>query len=296
MEVFLNNVLVGISVGSIYSLIGLGIVIIYKSSRIFNFAMGVVVSLGSFVFLGFAINIGLNIFLSIILTMVVGLALGFASERLFLRAMIGQPLLAGIMMTLALSSVYEGIVFLVGGGRFKTFVPLVKTDIITIGNIRLPTIYLLTILAAVSLFILLSLFFKLTKIGLGMRATAEDHQVAQSKGVKVTFVFGVSWGICFMICCICGIFLGSITGAASHSLAIIALKAFPVVLCGGLESFLGAMIMGPVMGLAEILSVAYLSHFITWPGFEEVCPYIVMLIIMIFKPEGLFGLKRIERI
>ncbi|MDY7036570.1 MAG: branched-chain amino acid ABC transporter permease [Thermodesulfobacteriota bacterium] len=296
MELFVKNLLVGISIGSIYSLIGLGIVIIYKSSRIFNFAAGGVVALGAFIFLGFAVNLHISISLAMILTVIVGLSLGLTTERIFLRPMIGQPILAVIMMTLALGSIYEGIVFLVGGGKFKTFVPIIKSDTITIGKIALPSIYVFTILAVIALFILLSLFFKYTKLGLGMRAAAEDHQVAQSKGVRVTLLFGVSWGICFLVFCLCGIFLGSITGSASHKLVFIALKAFPVVLCGGLESFLGCLIMGPVMGVTEIFSVAYLGHIIPWTGFDDISPYLLMLLIMLFRPEGLFGLKKIERI
>ena len=296
MEIFFNNLLVGVSIGSIYSLIGLGIIIIYKSTRIFNFAIGGVVSLSAFIFVFLVAYFNVSLPVLMLLTMIIGLAMGFSVERVFLRPMIGQPLLASVMMTLALGVIFEGIVFLVGKGRHIAFTPLFETDKVSLGSISISTTYLFIIASVIVLFILLSLFFKYTKIGLGMRAAAEDHQVAQSKGVKVTMVFGVSWGLCLMICAICGILLGSVTGSASHLLVLIALKAFPVVLCGGLESFLGCLIMGPVMGIVEIFSVAYLGTFIPWAGFDEVSPYIVMLIIMIFKPEGLFGLKIIERI
>ena len=296
MEIFVKNLLIGISTGSAYSLVGLGIVLIYKSTRIFNFAIGGVTALGSFIFWALTVSLQLNVVSSIILTMIAGLALGFVSERIFLRPMIGQPLMTSVMMTLAVGVIYEGIVFLVGEGKFQTLIPLIKTSTITLGKISLPSIYLLTIMVVLVLFILLSLFFKFTKIGLGMRAAAEDHKVAQSKGVIVTVVFGVSWGICLLICCLCGIFLGSITGSANHLLVSIALKAFPVVLCGGLESFLGCLIMGPTIGVVEIFSSAYMNTIIPWTGFDEVSPYLIMFVIMLFKPEGLFGLKRIERI
>lgn len=296
MEGFFRNVIVGISVGSVYSLVGLGIVIIYKSSKIFNFSLGAVVGLGAFIFLGFAINLRFPILFSIVLTLIAGLIIGIATERIFLRPMIGQPLLASIMMTLALGSFYEGVVFLVGGGSFKAFIPILKTDIVSIGRVTVPSLYIFTILIVLCLFIFLGLFFKFTKIGLGMRAAAEDHKVAQSKGIRVTKVFELSWGICLAVCCLGGILTGSITSSASHLLIGIALKAFPVVLCGGLESFLGCMIVGPIMGLAEVFSVTYLGSIIRWSGIDDVVPYIIMFFIMIFKPEGLFGLKRIERI
>ena len=296
MEIFVKNLLVGISIGSIYSLLGLGIIIIYKSTRIFNFAIGGVVALSSFIFMSLVPHLHLNIFVLMISTMLIGMGLGFATERVFLRPMIGQPLLAAVMMTLALGVFFEGVVFLVGKGRHLAFKSLFQIDNISLGNIELSSAYAFTIIVVMILFILLTLFFKNTKIGLGMRAAAENHQVAQSKGVRVTVVFGVSWGICLMICGLCGVLLGSVTGSASHMLVIIALKAFPVVLCGGLESFLGCLIMGPVMGIIEIFSVAYFGDYIPWAGFDEVSPYIVMLFIMIFKPEGLFGLKTIERI
>lgn len=296
MEIFFENLLVGISIGSIYGLLGAGIVIIYKSTRIFNFAIGGVVSLSAFIFVFLVAYFNVSLPVLMILTMIIGLAMGFASERVFLRPMIGQPLLASVMMTLALSAIFDGIVFLVGKGHHIAFPSFFKTDKLSLGSISIPTIHLVVIVSLIVLFILLALFFKYAKIGLGMRAAAEDHQVAQSKGVKVTVVFGVSWGICLMICALCGILLGSISGSASHKLGVIALKAFPVVLCGGLESFLGCLIMGPIMGIIEIFSVWYLGNLIPWAGFDQVAPYIVMLLIMIFKPEGLFGLKIIERI
>jgi branched-chain amino acid transport system permease protein len=296
MEIFLNNLLAGISIGSVYSLIGMGIIIVYKSSKIFNFAIGGVVAFSSFIFIFFVSHLQSNIFVLILLTMLAGMILGFATERIFLRPMIGQSLLAAIMMTLAISVLFDGIVFLVGKGRHLAFRSLFRADKVSLGNLELSSTYAFIILINILLFLLLTLFFKFTKLGLGMRAAAEDHRVAQSKGIRVTVVFGVSWSICLMICSLCGILLGSVMGTASHMLSIIALKAFPVVLCGGLESFLGCLIIGPLMGIIEIFSVIYLGDYIPWAGFDQVSPYIVMLFIMIFKPEGLFGLKRIERI
>ena len=296
MERFLENLIIGISIGSVYSLIGMGIVIIYKATRIFNFATGAAVALSSFIFLGFAESLHLNVMLSIILSVMVGFAVGVISERLFLRPMIGQPLLASIMMTLALGSILEGSVYLFGRGTFKPFQPLFEPEFIDIGEMTMPSIYIVSLLSMIVLFSLLGLFFKHTKIGLGMRAAAEDHKVAQSKGVTVTRVFMISWGICILICSLAGILLGSLTGAASHLLVPIALKAFAVVLCGGLESFLGCMIMGPFMGVAEVFSMAYLVLIVPWSGIDKATPYILMLLIIIFKREGLFGLKTIERI
>ncbi len=296
MEMLFKNILAGMSIGSIYSMIGLGIIIIYKSTRIFNFAIGGVVALSSFVFVFIAEYFQVNIPLLMGITMLTGLALGFTVERIFLRPMIGQPILASVMMTLAVGVIFEGIIFLVGKGRHLAFPSLFEADTVRLGHILISSTYVFILFSVLALFIILSLFFKYTKIGLGMRAAAEDHQVAQSKGVRVTMVFGVSWGICLMICSLCGIILGSVTGSSSHMQVGIALKAFPVVLCGGLESFLGCLIMGPLVGIIEILSVAYLGAYITWAGFDQVSPYILMFLIMLFKPEGLFGLKTIERI
>ena len=296
METFFENVLIGVSIGSIYSLLGMGIVIIFKATRIFNFAAGAVAALSAFIFLGFSETLNLNIGISIALTLIVGLCMGWAAERIFLRPMIGQPLLASIMMTLALSSVIEGVIFLVGRGKFKAFLPIFEPEFFTIGKMTLPTIYVISIVTLIALYILLDLFFKHTKLGLGMMATAEDHQVAQSKGIEVTFAFMASWAICMLICAIGGILLGSLSGAASHLLIPIALKAFAVVLCGGLESFLGCLVMGPVVGIVEIFSTAYLVNFIPWTGMEKATPYLLMVLIIIFKREGLFGLKTIERI
>ena len=296
MERFLENLMIGVSIGSIYSLVGMGIVIIYKATRVFNFATGAAVALGSFIFLAFTGISFLTVGLAMVFSLMVGFFIGLLSERLFLRPMIGQPLLASIMMTLALASILDGVVFLAGKGKFKAFQPIFEPEFLDLGGITLPTIYAVTFLAMIFIFILLGLFFKFTKIGLGMRAAAENHKVSQSKGISVTGAFSISWGICMLICSLSGILLGAITGAASHLLSAIALKSFAVVLCGGLESFLGCMIMGPVMGLVEIFTMAYLVLVIPWTGLEKATPYILMLLIIVFKREGLFGLKTIERI
>jgi branched-chain amino acid transport system permease protein len=181
-------------------------------------------------------------------------------------------------------------------GRFKPY-PLFFSKVqLKIGETVLSPSYLAGMVAVLILFLMLSAYFKYTRKGLGMRAAAEDHQIARSKGINLNQVFGLSWAMCAMLCSLGGILLGMITGAASFYLGVLGLKAFPVVLVAGLESLAGCIIVGPMIGIVEILSASYISPYIPWKTFEEVAPYLVLLIILILKPYGFFGLKEIERI
>jgi len=296
VELFLKNLFAGVGVGSVYGLIALGIVIIYKSSKIFNFAVGGLVTIGSYMCWIFMAHLHIYPILAVFGTLIFSIALGFLIERTTLRPIVGQPLLASIMMTLALSSLFDGLILFFSEGRFRAY-PLFFSKIgIKVGETSLSFSYLASMVALIILFGVLSAFFKYSRTGLGMRAAAEDHQIARSKGVNIKYVFGLSWAMCSILCSLGGILLGMITGAASFYLGILGLKAFPVVLVAGLESLTGCIIVGPLIGIVEIFSASYISPYLPWKTFEEVAPYLVMLIIILIKPYGFFGLEKIERI
>jgi len=296
VEDLFKNLFVGAGIGSVYSLIGLGIVIIYKSSRIFNFAAGGMIAVGSYFFWTCIEQLNVHPLMGLSATVLLALAIGFLIERTTLRPIVGQPILAAIMMTLALSSFFDGIILLFWEGRFRPYPNFVGNAKVAIGQTAFSPIYLIAIVFVLVFFFVLLAYFKYTRTGLGMRAAAEDHVVARVRGININRVFGLSWAICSVLCSLAGVLLGMITGAASHYLGIMGLKAFPVVLCGGLESLTGCIIVGPIIGIIEVLSAAYISPYLPWKTFEEVAPYFVLMVILILKPYGLFGLKKIERI
>lgn len=309
-----QQIITGLLNGGTLALIALGIVLIYKSSEVFNFAHGHMVMLGAYFTWLFAGGdsetplIDLPLWAAIICAVVVAIILGLLIERIALRPMTGQPLLSIVLMTLGLSQLFEGLTTIFWGTQPKSNFPspfspsdvftipippvdgqsIVFLDRLIIQHARLAT-FVVAILAA-ALFIL---FFQYTNIGLSMRATSENHELARSVGIKVSRVFGLSWAIAGIAATLGGVLLATISGV-SINLSLIALVAFPAILLGGLESFSGAIIGGILVGLAQALVQA--STEIEVRNAAEIAPYILLLIVLVLRPEGLFGQKRIERI
>lgn len=286
--------LTGVAVGGVYALLALGFVIIYKSSKVFNFAVGQLLTTGAYVFMILIVNLKLPIWIGFLATIAFAVLVGFSIERLFLRPMIGQSILSIIMMTLAISVFISGFIVLIWGGTWYAYPSFLGSGAFKIGKITLSVQHVVSLGVALLLFGVLSAYFKFTFGGLAMRAVAEDHQVARSKGVNAKQVFAHAWMMCAVVCVISGVLLGSMLGVGP-GLAVMGLKAVPVVLVGGLESIPGVLIAGPLIGIIEGVVAEYIS-----PGMgmalEEIIPYIILVLILIFKPYGLFGIKRIERI
>jgi branched-chain amino acid transport system permease protein len=289
---FLQFCINGILVGGVYALLALGIVLIYKSTRVFNFAVGEMLTLGGFVLYFFMTIFKCPVWIGLPLAFFAALLIGLGIERLTLRPLIGQPILAAIMATLALSLILRGIIFITFGSPTVPFPSkILPQKTVLFGELFFPLDLVFTFLIAMLVFILLSLFFKFTKTGMFMRATAESHETAQATGIQVERIFGITWGIASLTATIGGILLADRIGLGLSSLPGLALKAFPAVLFGGLESIGGAILGGIIIGILESLVGGYVD-----PKFSEITPYVVLLIILLFRPEGLFGLKRIERI
>jgi len=291
----------GILTGGIYALVALGLVLIYKSSQIFNFAQGHMLMFSAFVCWGFMVQLGWPLWLSLLAGVGVAVLLALAIERFALRPLIGQPILATIMMTLALSQIIQGMTILIFGGARQVFpeiFPLRPLIIPLGGDVRIVLKIALLwgfglAMAGVAIF---AVFFQFTRAGLSMRATAEDHQLAQSVGLNVRRIFAAAWGISGVIALAGGVLIGSISGV-EPSLAGIGLKAFPAVLFGGLESIPGAIVGGLTIGVVESLVGGMpADQAIRATNPAQIAPYLVMLLVLLFKPDGLFGLKRIERI
>jgi branched-chain amino acid transport system permease protein len=302
-------IITGILNGSVIGLIALGVILIYKSSEIFNFSQGHLLMLGAFVTWWFAganedgkeiFNLPLG--LAVPAAFLVALLIGFLIERIALRPMTGQPLLSIILMTLGLAQLIEGLVSIFFGIQPKPNfpAPIARTETFKIpfayafqGNIFIKKLLVVAFLVAVFGMILITIFFKFSRVGLSMRATAEDHELARSIGINVPRVFGLSWAIAGIVATAGGVLLAMLTGA-SLSLSTVVLVAFPAILLGGLESLPGAIVGGIAVGLAqELVSTAKLIEI---RNSSEIAPYVLLLIVLLIRPEGLFGQKRIERI
>lgn len=291
---FLNLVVNGIMNGAIYSLIAVSIVIIVKASGIFNFAQGEFLLLGAYIFGAFSVQFGLPLWASFLISLAGGSLLGLMIERLTLRPLIGQPILSLILMTMVLSSLLLGIVTLIWGGKWIVYPKIIESEMIRLKGIEVSTNIFLGFILVLIVLVIFSIFFRYTKSGLAMRAASEDHQLALSMGISVRKIFAQVWILAALFSFIAGIILASLMGAQTL-MVVIGLKAFPVVLLGGLESVGGAMIAGPIIGIAENLASAYLDP-LMGGEMKEVVPFIVVLLVLLIKPYGLFGLVRIERI
>ena len=291
MTTFFQLLISGISVGLVYGLIAIGFVLIYKSSQIFNFAQGEMVMFGAFLTWTFLGPFGIPPFLSFIIVLaLVGMA-GYGLERFPLRPMIGQPILAAIMVTLGIGVFLRGLALLLWSNNIGIQFPsIIEQKTISILNISISNVTIGVFLFCIMIVLILSVFFKYSRTGLHMRAAAENHQLAQSMGIRVTRAIAQSWAIAAIVATIGGFILGYIRGI-DFGLIEIGLLAITAALVGGLESFKGAILGGVIIGVAQTLTGGYIGY-----GLKEVIPFIIMVFVLIFKPHGLFGLVRIERV
>jgi branched-chain amino acid transport system permease protein len=295
VEDFVRLIIAGILTGSIYGLVAMGFVLIYKASKILNFAQGAMMLLLTYFSWSFTAQFRLPVFFAIVGTLFLAVILGISVERLLLRPLVGESLLSIIMATIGLAVFLEGIETVIWAGSFKSYpVPLMPKGVIHIGNIGIGFGSILSFMAVFISAGVLFVFFKYTRLGLAMRAVAEDHETAQSKGIRIHVIFAASWIISGFVSAFAGILLADIQGI-SYEIGAMGLKVFPVVLLGGLESLPGALIAGIIIGILENLADVYVSPLVGG-GIKEIFPYIVLVVVLMVRPYGLFGLERIERI
>ena len=295
MEFLLQLVLNGVVTGSIYSLVALGFVVIYKSTSVLNFAQGEFLMLGAYVCLSLAVQYQLPFAVAFLLTLVFSAALGILTERIILRPMIGEPVISLIMVTLGLSALLKAIVQAVWGTDLRPFPNIFPATPVQLGPLPVSQGYLYSTASVAVLLLIFTLFFKFTRAGIAMRATAFSQQVSLSMGISVKRIFALSWSIAAVVSAIGGVLLAGVRGGLDASLAFFGLKVIPVVILGGLDSVGGAIVGGLVMGVLENLAGGYLDPLVGG-GAKEVAPFIVLVLILSVKPYGLFGKVKIERV
>jgi branched-chain amino acid transport system permease protein len=294
MELFLMALTTGVMIGGIYALVALGWVLIYKCSGVLNLAMGELTLIGAYVSLSFY-SMGVPFLLSLFFSLIIGLVLGILTERIFLDKLIGEPVLTVIMVTVGLSFFFKGTVELIWGTDTKVFTPAVfSLEAIEFGPIFISEVYLWSFVAAIILLIIFVSFFKYTRWGLAMQATADDEMAALSIGISARFVYATAWAIAFMAAGVGGTLLGNINGL-NISVGYLGLLVLPAVVLGGLNSVPGAIFGGIIIGILENFSGVYLDRYFPG-GVKEIAPFVFMTIFLLFKPYGLWGWERIERV
>jgi len=294
--VFLLQLLMtGIAVGGVYALMALGFVLIYKASNVVNFGPGELVLFGAYVSWATILQMRFPLYVAFPLTLLTSIALGLIIERGVLRPLIGEPIISVIMVTLGVASVIRGGLNMVWGSDTRPFPALFSSEPFHLGPVPISPVHLWSFVIVILLLGGFSLFFKLSLTGMAMRATVDNQQVALSLGVSVKRMFALSWCIATVVSTLGGIILGSVRGGVDFSLADLGLKVFPVVILGGLDSVMGAIVGGVLIGIFENLSGGYLDP-IFGGGVKEVAPFAVLMVILLFRPYGLFGKPEIERV
>lgn len=276
--------------GGIYALIALGLVLVYKATKVLNIAYGEIMMILAYILCTFFLSMGLNLGISLILVFVIGGLLGLLLERLFMRPLIGEGFLPMIMLTLFISILLKGIATIAWGDEDKVLSIMPEGEL-WIGQVFIPYERLFPFVIALLIFILMVILFRYTRVGLAMRAVAEDHQVSQAMGIGVKRIFALSWLFSCIVAAVSGLLLGGIEGVNSDLGHIAIAKGIPVLLLGGLESIPGALLGGLIIGIVELMGGAYID-----PSYREIIPFVIMLIILIIRPHGLFGERTIERI
>jgi branched-chain amino acid transport system permease protein len=278
MANLLQYTVTGLAVGMIYALIALGFALIWKSSRVANLALGQLVLISSWFTYSMLVQARLPIWAGMIMTILFAIFLGWMIERFTLRPLIGQPILSLIAVTLGIGYFLEGVV----------------TVVWPVSVAKLPPLFPQAAGISLVLFGLLSLFFKFHKMGIAMRASADDQLAVQACAVPITSIFSMSWIFACVVAAIGGILISSI-GGITNGLVETGFKSFSVVILGGLDSFIGCIVAGPIIGLCENVGAGYLTP-ILGPGIKDLIPFVIIIIVMMIKPYGLFGEERIERI
>lgn len=291
---FVQLVASGIAVGCLYALIALGFVLILKATDILNFAQGEVIMISAFICYFLVTTFHLPFLLAFLLTCISAAFMGVLTERVILRPMLGEPVFAVVMVTIGLSIFLRSLVGIIFGHNNLVFPSPFPKETVKISGIILSQTEIWIMLSTLALIIVFFVFFKYSRTGLAMRGTADDQKVAMLMGISVKRVFALIWGVSFVTGGIAGVFLANIM-VINLGLAFVAVSAFPAIILGGLESIPGAIIGGLAIGIMENLAGGYLDQIIGG-GVKDVTPFVVLFLVLMIKPYGLFGKKEIERV
>lgn len=299
MAYFIQLVFAGIALGCIYALIGLGFSIIFKASEVINFAQGELLLVGAYIVSSSVFVWHLPFLLALFLGIVVTVIIGLLFERLIVQRMIGRPVFSILMITIGLDIVLRTAVIIIWGSKaIPAASPFDVTSGFNLAGVHFGANDLWTIAITVVLCAALFYFFRYTKYGLAMRATALDQEAALAVGINIRTIYALAWGISAAIATIGGVFLAIDSFAIDPTFGGAALIAFPAIILGGIDSISGAVVGGIVIGVIQVLTAGYESRVanILGAGIHEITPYLIMILILLIRPYGLFGTRKVERI
>ena len=293
LQFALALVVSGLSIGLMYSLIALGFVLVYKATDAINFAQGEFVMLAGFV-AAVALGGKIPVLAAVAVAVIVMVLFSFALERVVLRPLLGRPIVAVIMATIGLGAMLRGLPPITVGGETRAVSLPIGDTPIEFGPIALPPVQVLGVVVTLAFLAGFTWFFLKSRMGVAMRAVADNQQVAMAMGINVERYFALAWAMAGTVSALGGVIWGSMLGVDVH-LALVGLKVFPVVILGGLDSIVGAVIGGLIVGVVESLAAGYLDPYVGG-GTKDFAPYVLMILMLMFKPYCMFGTHRIERV
>jgi branched-chain amino acid transport system permease protein len=295
MTAFLQLLFQGVALGCIYALVALGFTVVYRASKVINFAQGSLLLVGAYLISVLATGLNLPFALAVIGAIALLAAGGAAFQMLVLRRLLGQPVFVLVMITIGLSIVIDSAIPAIFGGNARILGDPWGASAVNVGGVTFSWVRIWTVLCTGLILVLFFAFDRFSRYGLAMRATAADEEAALAVGVPVRRVYALTWAIAGGVAAVGGMFLAGFPSSVNPSLGDVALRAFPAVILGGLDSPPGAVVGGITIGIVEVMASGYSPG---WMGsnFAAVAPYVVMILVLLSKPYGLFGTRPVERV
>jgi branched-chain amino acid transport system permease protein len=291
----LQLVLNGLIVGALYGVVAMSFVLIYKASQVVNFAQGEFLLVGAWVCWWLLTSWQLPFWAGFLVTLAFMTLFGIVLQVVVLRPLIGEPVISVIMATIGLGIFFQALMKWMFGVFAQPFPPIFAVERVRVLGLEVQSVYLLSLAISVAIMLGFWWFFTYSKHGLAMRATAFDQQVAQSLGVSVPRVFAMSWAISAVVSAVAGVVVGVVNGVSS-ALSFYGIKVFPAVILGGLDSVVGAVLGGLIVGVLENLAQWVDAEWLHWGNMYQIAPFYALILILLIKPYGLFGTQAIERV
>ena len=290
METFIQLTITGLANGAILALAALGFVIVFKATGVINFAQGYFLLLGAYLVWTGVVQFGMHWTLAVLVALVVAVLVGITTERFVLRPLVGENVISVIMVTIGLAFILQGVVQFVWGTEPRPMPAFIPRGTMQVLGVPVSINRMWALVLAGAVLGSLTLFFQRTRHGIAMRAVADDQQAAMTVGISVRRVFALAWALAAVSAVVAGVIVANLFGV-SGEVAVFGLLVFPVVILGGLDSVPGAMVAGAIIGLLVSYTAGYVGG-----GLQQVIPFVVLVLILLFRPYGLFGEVRIERV
>lgn len=290
MEYFLFLFSSGLVMGATYGLVGMGFAIIYKATGIVNFAQGELLMLTAYIAFSIGSSLSLSLIPLMLITIPIAMVLGIVLERVFIRPMLGEPLFSIVMVTIGLAVILRGITIMIWGPDPHEFPTGLSSDVVHIGPVPFYQVQLYGLATLCVVTAAAWAFFRFTRLGIAMRAVAANEGAAMLMGIEVSRIHMIAWAFAAAVASLAGILFASMF-KLGPTIWFEGLRSFPAVILGGLDSVLGAALGGLIVGLIENLAQGYLGQ-----GLREIAGFVVIVVILMLRPYGLFGAREIERV